>query len=65
LDLSEGLSVRSIIGTIEEQGSIVLLKLSRAHGFIYLFIFALLAAGLKEIETSIIVIEVTEIETRK
>jgi len=36
LDLSDGLSVRSIISTIEEQGSIVLLKLC-VHGFILFY----------------------------
>jgi len=65
LDLSDGLSVRRITNTIEEQGSIVLLKLSCVHGFIYLFFFEFLAARLKEIETSIVVSEVTEIETGK
>jgi len=63
LDLSDGFSVRSITSTSEQQGSILLLKLSRVQGFIYFF--ALLAARLKEIETSIVVSEVTEIETRK
>jgi len=39
LDLSDGLSVRSIISTIEEQGLIVLLKLC-VHGFILFFCIA-------------------------
>jgi formate hydrogenlyase subunit 4 len=63
LDLIDGFSVRSIISTIEEQGWIVLLKLSCVYGFI--FCFALLAARLKEIETSIVVSELTEIRKCK
>jgi hypothetical protein len=63
LDLCDGLSVRCIIRTLEEQGSILLLKWSCVHGFI--FCLEELTARWKEIETNIVVTEFNQIQINK